>query len=128
VVEVANVVKLSIGKPQIAYLHYPDFDSNGHPYLAGSTFHIRYRDYTDSKNPFILHRKETLVSKDHPLRARFERLTQQEERYGLYEHPELIGTKADWEETLQAKGLTQSGHRLLRRQSLQPQVCQVEPI
>jgi DNA phosphorothioation-associated putative methyltransferase len=120
VVEGANVIKLSFGKPQIAYLHYPDFDSNGHPCLAGSlvvplnTFHIQYRDYTESKNPFVLHRKETLVSPDYPLRAKFEQLTKKEERYGLYEHPELIGTKAGWEEILEIKGLRQAGHRIMR--------------
>jgi DNA phosphorothioation-associated putative methyltransferase len=125
VVEGANVIKLNIGKPQIAYLHYPDFDSNGHPTLAGSlvvplnTFHIQYRDYSESKNPFILHRKETLVSPDHPLRAKFERLTKKEEHYGLYEYPELIGTKAGWEEILKTKGLIESGHRLARRPLLQ---------
>jgi DNA phosphorothioation-associated putative methyltransferase len=120
VVEGANVIKLSIGKPQIAYLHYPDFDSNGHPSLAGSlvvplnTFHIQYRDYTESKNPFVLHRKETLVLPDYPLREKFERLTKKEERYGLYEHPELIGTKAGWEQILEIKGLRQAGHRIMR--------------
>jgi DNA phosphorothioation-associated putative methyltransferase len=121
VVEGANVIKLSIGKPQISYLHYPDFDRNGHPSLAASlvvplnTFHIQYRDYAESKNPFILHRKETLVSSNHPLRAKFERLTKKEERYGLYEHPEQIGTKTGWEEILKFNGLIQSGHRLARR-------------
>jgi DNA phosphorothioation-associated putative methyltransferase len=120
VVEGANVIKLSIGKPQISYLHYPDFESNGHPSLAGSlvvplnTFHIQYRDYTESKNPFVLHRKETLVSPEYPLRAKFEQLTKKEERCGLYEHPELIGTKAGWEEILKTGGLIQSGHRLSR--------------
>lgn len=134
VVEGANVIKLSIGKPQISYLHYPDFDSNGHPSLAASlvvplnTFHIQYRDYTQSKNPFVLHRKETLVSPDYPLRAKFEQLTKKEERYGLYEHPELIGTKAGWDEILKTGGLIQSGHRLSRRRSLQGKSDKVETV
>lgn len=119
-VEGANVIKLKISKPQISYLHYPDFEREAHPALSGSlvvplkTFRINYRDYSDSQNPFILHRKETLLVADHPLYARFERLTRQEERFGLYEHQESIGTKEGWERTLRSKGLVQSGHRLLR--------------
>lgn len=134
VVEGANVIKLNIGKPQIAYLHYPDFDRNAHPSLAGSlvvplnTFHIQYRDYTESKNPFVLHRKETLVSPDYPHRAKFERLTKKEERYGLYEHPELIGTKTGWEEILKTKELIQTGHRLVRRPALQAQPDKLDSV
>jgi DNA phosphorothioation-associated putative methyltransferase len=119
-IEGATVVKLSIGKPQISYLCYPDFDTQGHPALIGSliipldSFHIRYRDYTDSRNPFILHRKETLVQTDHPARTKFESLTRREEKLGLYDNPELIGTKSGWEELLRLKGLRQSGHRVVR--------------
>lgn len=117
-VEGANIIKLSMGKPQISYLYYPDFDTQGHPALKGSlviplnSFHIKYRDYADATNPFILHRKETLIPPQHPFRAKFERLTKREERLGLYDKPELIGTKAGWEELLTVKGLTQSGHRI----------------
>lgn len=117
-IEGANVVKLSVGKPQISYLCYPDFETQGHPALIGSlivpldNFHIQYRDYSDSKNPFILHRKEVLVSTDHPGRKKFECLTRREEKLGLYDNPELIGTTAGWEELLKLKGLRQSGHRV----------------
>ncbi len=123
-VEGANVVKLSIGKPQISYLCYPDFDTQGHPALIGSltvpldTFHIQYRDYSDSKNPFILHRKEALVQAEHPYRQRFERLTKKEEKLGLYDNPSVIGTKAGWEEILKVKGLRQAGHRIMRLNNL----------
>lgn len=119
-IEGANVVKLSIGKPQISYLCYPDFETQGHPALIGSlivpldNFHIQYRDYTESKNPFILHRKEALVPTDHPDRTKFECLTRREQKLGLYDNPELIGTKSGWEELLKLKGLRQSGHRVLR--------------
>jgi DNA phosphorothioation-associated putative methyltransferase len=119
-VENANVVKLKIRKPQISYLYYPDFERIAHPSLWGSlvvpldTFRIKYSEYVGSANPFILHRKETLVAPDHPLRARFERLTRQEESCGLYEHPESIGTKEGWESALKGKGLTHLGHRLVK--------------
>jgi DNA phosphorothioation-associated putative methyltransferase len=101
-------------------LCYPDFETQGHPALIGSlvvpldSFHIQYRDYTDSKNPFILHRKEALVETDQPSRTKFECLTRREEKLGLYDNPELIGTRVGWEELLKLKGLRQSGHRVLR--------------
>lgn len=119
-VENANIIKLKISKPQISYLYYPGFDGSPHPALAGSlvvplnTFRIKYAEYFGSSNPFILHRKETLVARDHPLHQRFERLTKQEERAGLYEQPQLIGTKEGWETVLKMKGLTHSGHRLIK--------------
>jgi DNA phosphorothioation-associated putative methyltransferase len=119
-VENANVIKLKISKPQISYLYYPQFEKHPHPALAGSlvvplnTFRIKYLEYLDSSNPFILHRKETLVARDHPLRQRFERLTKQEERAGLYEEPGVIGTKEGWERLLKVKGITYSGHRLIK--------------
>ena len=120
-VEGANVVKLHQGKPQVSYLYYPDFEKDPHPALAASllvplnTFHIQYREYTDSKNPFILHRKETFLAPDHPLRPKFARLTKQEERYNLYDKAELIGTREGWQRVLDEKGVYHAGHRLLRR-------------
>lgn len=120
-VEGANVVKLSQAKPQVSYLYYPDFESDPHPALAASlvvpltTFHIDYREYKDSKNPFILHRKETFLAPDHPLRPKFARLTNQEERHKVYDKPELIGTREGWQRVLDEKGVYHAGHRLLRR-------------
>lgn len=125
-VENANVIKLKISKPQISYLYYPDFEKRPHPTLAGSlvvplnTFRIKYAEYFDSRNPFILHRKETLVARDHPLHERFERLTKQEERAGLYEQPQLIGTKEGWDTILMMKGFTHSGHRLIKKRLSEP--------
>jgi len=119
-VENANVIKLKISKPQISYLYYPHFEKTPHPALMGSlvvplnTFRIKYTEYFGSSNPFILHRKETLVAVDHPLHKRFDRLTKQEERAGLFEQPQLIGTKEGWESVLKMKGLTNSGHRLIK--------------
>jgi DNA phosphorothioation-associated putative methyltransferase len=120
-VEGANVIKLHRYKPKVSYLQYPKFESDPHPALAASlkvpldTFHIDYREYKDSKNPFILHRKETMLAADHPLRAKFARLTEQEEKCGLYETPELIGTREGWQRVLDERSVYHSGHRLLRK-------------
>ena len=81
------------------------------------TFRVRERDYTTSRNPPILHRKETFVASDHPLHAKFARLTRQEEAKGLYEAPTHIGTRRGWEELLSTKGLSLRGHRLIRQQA-----------
>ncbi|HYX28775.1 MAG TPA: DNA phosphorothioation-associated putative methyltransferase, partial [Pyrinomonadaceae bacterium] len=118
-VEGANIIKLCRNKAQVSYLYYPDFETNPHPALAASlvvplrSFHVRYQDYTNSKNPFILHRKETFVAPNHSLRAKFARLTAQEVRAGLYEAPQLIGTREGWQGILNEKGVRLTGHRLL---------------
>ena len=114
------MVKLNRRMPQISYLSYPDFDRDPHPALTGSlvaqlqTFQVRYFYYSTSGSPPILHRKEEFVPIDYPLRAKFERLTRQEERWGLYKSPLSIGTKKRWEQLLAEKGLHLSGHRLIR--------------
>lgn len=120
-VDAANIIKLHRHKPQISYLQYPRFEKDPHPALAASlkvpldTFHIDYREYSHSANPFILHRKETMVAPDHPLRAKFASLTEREERLGLYETPELIGTSDGWQRILEEKGVYHSGHKIMRK-------------
>lgn len=122
-VEGANVLKLSRRKPKVSYLSYPRFDEEPHPELARSTvasldaLSLAVYDYGDSENPWILHRKETLVGSDYPLRERFARLTAQEERYGLYSCSEAIGTRQGWADALEKAHVAQRGHRLVRRPS-----------
>jgi len=120
-VEGANIIKINRNKAQVSYLYYPNFETEPHPALAGSlivpltTFHVSYQDYAESQNPFILHRKENFVAPNHPLRAKFARLTGQEERAGLYEAPQSIGTRDGWQRILDGKGIRLRGHRLLRK-------------
>ena len=119
-VENANVFKLHTAEPMISYLTYPEFDADPHPTLKESltvhlqTFRVRERDYRGSKNPPILHRKETFISTDHPLHGKFLRLTRQEEAKGLYEDKTRIGTRDGWMQALSGKGLQLRGHRLIR--------------
>lgn len=120
-VEDANIIKLHLGEPMISYLSYPGFESDPHPALATSmtvhlqTFRVRVRDYADSRNPPILHRKDAFLATDHPLHTKFARLTRQEESKGLYEVPDRIGTRLGWERLLATKRLCLRGHRLIRR-------------
>jgi DNA phosphorothioation-associated putative methyltransferase len=118
-VEGANLVKLNRLEPKISYLSYPAFEDDPHPALAHSlsvnlqTFRVRTRDYSDYRNPPILHRKETFFPAEHPLRAKFARLTAAEEAKGLLKEGNRIRTRNQWLEVLAEKGITLRGHRLV---------------
>jgi len=120
-VDDATIIKLRRDEPKVSYLCYPGFDRDAHPALSESvsvhlqTFRVRTRRYGGSANPPILHRKETFLVHDDPRRERFERLTAAEERAGLLEDTTRIGTRAGWNEALEARGLLVRGHRLMRR-------------
>jgi DNA phosphorothioation-associated putative methyltransferase len=122
-VDGANLIKLSRREPKISYLSYPDFEGDPHPALVASvtvhfqTFRVRFHDYRDRRNPPILHRKETFLPPDHPLYAKFARLTRIEETKGLYDDPPRIGTRDGWNAALAEKGLHLRGHRLVRSNS-----------
>jgi DNA phosphorothioation-associated putative methyltransferase len=120
-VDEAVVVKLHLDKPSVSYLEYPGFDSIPHPALrsgyivALDSLGCDFRDYSRHRNPPILHRKELLLASDDERRKRFEALTRQEERAGLYEKPAEIGREDAWTALLADKGLEIQGHRLRRR-------------
>ena len=122
-IEGANLIKFHRERPQVSYLSYPDFEGDPHPALSASllvdlqTFRVSARDYSQAKNPPILHRKELFVSKDYELRDRFARLTKQEEAAGLYESTDTIGTRDGWLQALSARGVQLRGHRLIRKKS-----------
>lgn len=123
VVEEANLIKLHRLKPKVSYLAYPSFDRDPHPALAGAlvvplrTFEVKHYDFSNSENPPILHRKEMFVAYDHPHKKKYERLTRQEERWGLYEDARSIGMRDGWIRMLAAKNAQLRGHRLVRAQS-----------
>ena len=119
-VEGANLIKLHRHSGKVSYLVYPDFDADPHPALLRSiklnlrTREIESSDYASSPNPPVLHRKEAFLLADDPRRAKFERLTQQEERAGLLDETATIGTRAGWAERLRERGYALRGHRLVR--------------
>lgn len=122
-VEDANIVKLHRYRPQVSYLCYPDFERNPHPPLTSSAIvwldeaRTSIKDHTRTPNPPILHRKEELVSDDHPSRAKFAKLTKQEENAGLYRRTSVIGNLRGWLLALDCAGVTIRGHRLMRRRT-----------
>jgi DNA phosphorothioation-associated putative methyltransferase len=116
----ATLVKLRRDKPKISYLCYPDFDEDPHPRLRETfvadlrTLRTHHRDYTQSENPPILHRKECFVSSGYPLRDTFAALTNAEIEAGLLTDPAGIGTLRAWEERLVAAGFAVVGHELVK--------------
>jgi hypothetical protein len=124
-IEGATIVKLHRQKPQVSYLSYPSFDVDPHPELATvviarlGSLDITFRDFRDSENPPILHRKETFVSPSYPGRAKFARLTAQEERYELLDSA-TIGTRDGWMHRLSASGVELRGHRVVHRRDVNP--------
>jgi DNA phosphorothioation-associated putative methyltransferase len=108
-----------VTSPKVSYLSYPEFESDPHPPLAFAltvhlqTFRVKSRDNRNRHDVPILHRKELLVSPDHPLHEKFARLTRIEVARGLYEASRQIGTREGWNRVLQSKGLRLRGHRLL---------------
>ncbi len=119
-VEGANVIKLHRGDPKVSYLTYPEFEADPHPALTHSltvnlqTFRLKSRRYNWLRNPPILHRKEAFVRHNHPLHAKFARLTRIEESKGLYDDPSKIGTRNGWNAALTARGVRLAGHRLVK--------------
>ena len=116
----AEVVKLATDEPRVSYLHYPGFDRDPHPALRHTLWvrvadrSVGSRDYSTSLNPPVLHRKECFVAADHPLRAKFARLTAQEERLGLLADTRMIGYRRGWRNRLAAAGVELRGHQAMR--------------
>ena len=130
--EVVTLVKFNTEKPSISYLVYPNFDAEPHPALQVSiqvdlrSREVNYRSYSDTGNPFILHRKETFVTTDYPLYQQFATLTRQEEALGLLSNPRSIGTRSAWEERLAQFKVSFQEHTLVHRSLLNPQSAQVK--
>ncbi len=122
-VQGATLVKFSTNKVKISYLFYPDFDTDPHPALQASiqvdlvSLEVSYRDYSTSKNPPILHRKETFVTPEYPLYQQFAELTRAQEALGLLNNSRSIGTRRGWEERLKAYNVELQGHCLIQCQA-----------
>jgi DNA phosphorothioation-associated putative methyltransferase len=119
-VEGTTLVKLNRLVPKVSYLSYPAFDRDPHPALESSVradlrrLDVRFRDFRSSKNPPILHRKETFVTTDYPSYSKFARLTRQEERLDLLTDVSTIGTRDRWNTLIVTRGLQFRGHQLVR--------------
>jgi len=118
-VDDANIIKLNRFEPKVSYLSYPAFDREAHPSLAWSMrvamgyCDVKCRDFRDSPNPPVLHRKETFLAPDDERYKRFGRLTHQEENAGLLDDNSTIGTRNEWHERLVSHGYEIRGHKLI---------------
>ena len=124
--EGTTLIKFHINQPKISYLFYPDFDSDPHPALHTSMqvdlkdLQVIYRNYHNSNNPPILHRKETFVTPDYPLYEKFRKLTRQEEDWGLLDDTQTIGTRQGWEKCLLEHCAQIQGHCVRWRKDADP--------
>src|SRR5262249_35446153 len=116
----ANVIKLHRQSGKVSYLVYTAFEADRHPALRRTVkLSLRAREtngleYGRCSNPPILHRKESFLTSDHPLHAKFSRLTQQEEKHGLLADANAIGTRDGWDRRLAEHAFLVRGHRLIR--------------
>ena len=114
----ATIIKFGMDRPKISYLYYPDFDRDPHPQLHQSivvdltTEQVSVRQYHNSHNPPILHRKETFISPDYPGYDSFAELTQEEEALGLLDNSRYIGTLQEWTRLLLQQGIHLIDHRV----------------
>jgi DNA phosphorothioation-associated putative methyltransferase len=114
----ATIIKFALDHPKISYLYYPDFDRDPHPQLQQSIVvdltqeQVTVRQYHNSHNPPLLHRKETFVTPDYPFYQTFVELTQEEVALGLLDNSCHIGTLQEWTRVLLQQGIIFEDHRL----------------
>jgi DNA phosphorothioation-associated putative methyltransferase len=116
-----DVVKISLHGRSASFLRYPDFDEDPHPallrsirvYLPRATYAVR--EYGNSGNPPILHRKDSLVPVSYPRYEVFRMLTEREEALGLLGEPN-IGYRSEWERLLEQRGVLVNGHEVTARE------------
>ena len=115
-----NIAKFWKGDFKFSLLSYPSFEENSYPELACSLFvdldkkHHRMNSYTNADNPPVLHRKELMITKDHPAYEEFTLITQEGEQAGLYENTRAIGFKLGWLSTINRAGYELVDGRLFR--------------
>jgi DNA phosphorothioation-associated putative methyltransferase len=115
-----DLIKISNDGRKISFLRYPDFDRLPHPELNYSVKVYlpkaahSFRDYGDSTNPPLLHRKEAFLDEMHPDYGRCVELTRQEEALGLLSRSD-IGFRNGWSAALAEKNVAQQGYDLIAR-------------
>ncbi|MEO1402990.1 MAG: DNA phosphorothioation-associated putative methyltransferase [Cyanobacteria bacterium J06635_1] len=113
-----TLIKFHFEQPKISYLYYPNFDQGAHPALQASvqvnltTGRLDYRDYSQTPNPPILHRKETFLAPTYPRYQVFAALTRQQDAFGLLDQSRTIGTQQGWEARLRQHRLMIHDHAL----------------
>ncbi|MCC6363054.1 MAG: DNA phosphorothioation-associated putative methyltransferase [Bryobacterales bacterium] len=113
-----DLIKVSNDGRKVSFLRYPDFDRVPHPELKYSVKVYlpkaahSFRDYGDSTNPPLLHRKEAFLDELHPDYQRCTELTACEEALGLLSRTD-IGFRNGWQAALREKDIAESGYELI---------------
>ncbi len=114
-----DLIKIATDGKKLSFLAYRDFEENPHPeltyslrvYLPKASYDLR--NYAESQNPPILHRKESFLDPLHPRYAEYAQLTAEEESLELLSRND-IGTRRGWEQLLTSRGLKIDGTSLTR--------------
>ncbi|WP_371187840.1 DNA phosphorothioation-associated putative methyltransferase [Thalassotalea maritima] len=120
-----NLVKVFKNDFRISLLNYPSFFEDSYPCLTKSVnidlskLKHRVTDYSDTDNPPILHRKETMVPEEHEAFETFKMITEEGEAAGLYENSRVIGFKNSWERIIAKHGYELVDGRLFRSSAVQ---------
>ena len=115
-----DLVKLFKKDFRLSLLSYPDFYTDSYPVLHKSInvdlskLSHRITKYSNTENPPILHRKETMVLTDNPHYEHFTQLTSEGENAGLYENTRIIGFKQSWHNLITRHGYELVDGRLFR--------------
>ncbi len=118
--KITTLIKFNFDKSTISYLQYPDFDIDPHPALKNSISinlnegKVEQRNYNNSKNPPVLHRKETFVTPEYPHYQKFAQLTSAEVKLGLLDNTRLIGTRKGWLTHLKNHGIEIKDHQVIQ--------------
>jgi DNA phosphorothioation-associated putative methyltransferase len=122
-----NIAKLSKTQFHLSLLWYPDFFDQAYPELKQSIsvdlarLSHKTLHYNSDENPPILHRKELMLSPDHPRYQEYTDITQEAEQSGLYEQSQLIGFRDSWLRLIEKKGYVLLDGRLFRAAMLPPE-------
>ena len=120
-----QVARLDPEHDEVALLSYPTFLDELFPSLLASwrvhlpTKAVRFRDYSSSLNPPILHRKELMLPASHADQARLQQVTRVAESIGLFDDPVRIGFRSQWNELVSSKGYTVVGQELVPASNLE---------
>ncbi|MGY5450536.1 DNA phosphorothioation-associated putative methyltransferase [Agarivorans sp. MS3-6] len=119
-----NIIKLFKRDFRLSLLHYPNFYDDPYPALSQSLnvdltrLNHKITSYSETDNPPILHRKETMIDPNHPEFENFKMITQEGETAGLYENSRLIGFKSSWLHLIARHGYELVDGRLFRSSAL----------
>ncbi|OBU13852.1 hypothetical protein AYY19_07105 [Photobacterium aquimaris] len=123
-----DLVKLYKKEFRLSLLSYPTFYSESYPALQQSVninlvkLTHKVTDYSNSDNPPILHRKETMITPSNPHFKHFKNITQEGENAGLYENTRIIGFKRSWHNIIERHGYELVDGRLFRSSAVNPSV------